>query len=338
MDVIATIHKNPYHTDRNQKMIEAGVDVFRIKCSHFGVEDIAKHLMLAREQINASGRKVKILADLPEAKIRLGIFPIETVNVVPGDVFTFTFGENTPDIKRFVPVRYRNLGLLVKVGEHFFIGDGLVGMEVRRIIDNDTFEAVSLNTGRMIQCHPLTFPSFMDSLDHITPFLDEIIAILPQSKPEMVSFSFVSSRAMLDRLIGKLLPLTSADWHPMIIAKIESQGGVDHIDEILPAVQGIMVARGDLALNVPFQKVGMIQKMLVAKARQANKYVIVSTGMLQSLLDNYLPMRSDILDLTNACLDGASAVMLCSETAHSPTPERTIQVAKAIIAEVEGTR
>lgn len=338
MDVIATIHKNPYYSDRNARMIDAGVDVFRIKCSHFGVDDINKHLKLAREQITASGKPVKLLADLPEAKIRLGVFHTETIQVKAGDLFTFTFAEQTPDTAHFLPVRFKNLGAMTKPGETFFVGDGLVGMKVGRIVDADTFEATALNGGRMVQCSPLTFPSFMDQMDHVTPFLDEIIRILPESKPEMVAFSFVSSKAMIERLLAKLQAVMTPDWHPMVIAKIESQGGVDNIGEILPLVQGIMVARGDLALNVPFEKLGLIQKRLVAKARQAGKYVIVSTGMLQSLLDNYLPMRSDILDVTNACLDGASAIMCCPETAHSPTPERAVQVAKAIIHEVETFR
>ena len=143
---------------------------------------------------------------------------------------------------------------------------------------------------------------------------------------------------MLERLIAKLMAVTTPEWRPMIIAKIESQGGVDNIDEILELAQGIMVARGDLALNVPFEELGLHQKRLVRKARAAGKFVIVSTGMLQSLLDNYLPMRSDILDVTNACLDGADAIMLCPETAHSETPERAVQVAKAIIGAVERSR
>jgi len=169
------------------------------------------------------------------------------------------------------------------------------------------------------------------------PEIDEILAELPKSKPDMVAFSFVKSRQMLETLIAKLERQLTPDWRPLVIAKIESQEGVDNIDEILNICHGIMVARGDLALSVPFEKLGLIQKKLVAKARARYKYSIVATDMLGSLLDNYIPARSDILDVTNACLDGASAIMLCPETAHSETPERAIQVARAIIGEVENS-
>ena len=336
--VIATVHKKPYYHDRNQRMIEAGVDIFRMKCSHFGVEDIEQHLKMCREQINASGRPVKLLADLPEAKIRLGVFHEEKIHVTAGSELTFTYADETPHTDQLIPVRFAGLGTKVQTGETFYAGDGTLAFEVTEILNADSFKARALNASRLIQCSPLTFPSFMDSLDHVTPFLDEILAVLPESRPEYVAFSFVNSKAMLARLIEKLMKHTSDHWRPIVIAKIESPSGVKNIDEILELAQGIMVARGDLALNVPFEELGLHQKRLVRKARAAGKFVIVSTGMLQSLLDNYLPMRSDILDVTNACLDGADAIMLCPETAHSETPERAVQVAKAIIGAVERSR
>lgn len=334
MDVIATLWKKPYYQDRNQKMIDAGVDVLRIKCSHWDIADISHALERARAQIDASGRPVKLLADLPEAKIRLGEFPQKTVTLPAHTEYRFQTSERSPDHESFFPVKFGKLSSKLEVGDHFYLGDGQLSLVVTRLIDDDTFLARTLNQSRVSMCTAMTFPRLADTLDHVTPALDAILAELPKSKPDIVAFSFVSSRAMIERLVGKLLPHLTNDWRPMIIAKIESPAGVANIDEILPCVNGIMVARGDLGLTTPYAELGLVQKKLVAKARQAGKYVIVATQALQSLLDNYLPMRSDILDVTNACLDGASAIMLCAETAHSETPERAVTVAKEIIAAV----
>lgn len=332
MDVIATIWKNPYHTDRNQNMIDVGVNAFRVKCSHLPAEEISECLVKAREHINTSGKSVKLLADLPEAKIRLGEFPQGKIQVGANILFRFKFAKNSTDPVIFIPVKVGGLTDRIHVGDQFYSGDGQILWEVSEIEDKDTFLAKTMNAGTLVQRSALTFPKLADNLNHITPFIDEILAHLPKSKPDMVAFSFVNSRAMLETLISKLSTYTSDDWNPLVIAKIESKKGVENIDEILELTQGIMVARGDLGLNIPYAEVGVVQKRLVAKAKQQNKYVIVATQCLQSLLENNIPMRSDILDVTNSCLDGASAIMLCPETAHSETPERAVQVAKEIIA------
>lgn len=338
MDVIATIWKDPYYAERNQKMLEAGVDVFRMKFSHADLAKVSASLQAARAQVDAHGKGVRLLADLPEAKIRIGKIPDVSIKLAQDKIYTFVSAESTDDVEQFIPVAYPHLASQLNIGDLFYTGDGQLQFEVTVTDHADQFHARAMNNGALYNRCAITCEKLTDQLDHVTDELDAILAELPKSKPEMVAFSFVSSRHMLERLIQKLARVTTPDWQPLVIAKIESQGGIDNIEEIMKLAHGIMVARGDLALTVPFERLGLIQKMLVAKARRAGKYVIVSTGMLQSLLENYLPMRSDILDLTNACLDGASAVMLCKETAISETPERAVMVAKKIIAAVEASR
>ncbi|MDP1709381.1 MAG: pyruvate kinase [Candidatus Komeilibacteria bacterium] len=336
MHIIATIWKKPYYHDRNQRMIEAGVDVFRVKCGHIPADEVAVCLNEARKQINENGGRVKLLADLPEAKLRIGEYPQERVRVQKNQEFRFLHGPLSSDPEAYIPFRHEELGKMVHVGDRLLVNDGKLMFEVTTKHSDREFIAKTLNEGDLVQRSAIMLPRVMDELDHIVPEIDEMLAILPQSKPEMVAFSFVKSSQMLETLISKLEKHLTPDWRPMIIAKIESQEGVDNIDEILNVCHGIMVARGDMALTIPFEKLGLIQKKLVAKARARYKYSIVATGILGSLLDNYIPARSDILDVTNACLDGASAIMLCPETAHSETPERAVQVARAIIDEVEG--
>lgn len=338
MDIIATIWKTPYHKDRNQRMMDAGVDVFRVKCSHNDAKTISEALVSARRHIRESGKPVRILADLPEAKIRLGEFPQKQIEVSEGAVLNFKLAAESPGPDQFIPVNISKLGVSLSVDDRFYVGDGQICFKVSEVIGEDSFKAIAENTGTLIFRTSLTIPKFTDSLDHITPFIDEIIAELPKSKPDMISFSFISSGEMLKKLRSKLNPHIGPEWNPMIIAKIESQKGIENIDEILGSADGVMVARGDLALNFPYEKLGVIQKHLVAKAKKSEKYVIVSTQVLPSLLSNYIPARSDINDLTNIVIDGASAVMHCTETAHNEHPERVIAASRKIIEAVEKSK
>jgi pyruvate kinase len=337
MDIIATIWKTPYQTERNARMMEAGVDTFRIKCSHGTPKEISTALQAARQQINNSTKPIKLLADLPEAKLRLGNFPQERMRVEANTEFRFLHGPESSDPHAYTPFVTPELANHLAVGDRFYIGDGHLELEVVTIHSPNEFIAKTLSHGLLTRRTGLTIPHIMDKLDHIVPEIDDILAELPKSKPDMVSFSFVRSQAMMHTLIDKLLTVTTSTWRPMVIAKIESQQGVENIDEILEVCHGIMVARGDLALNVPFEQLGLVQKRLVAKARAAGKYVIVATGALESLMHVSLPSRADILDVTNSCLDGASAIMLCPETAHSEHPERAVGIARSIISTVESS-
>ncbi|MFC1787671.1 pyruvate kinase [Patescibacteria group bacterium] len=335
MDVIATIWKKPYSQKRNQHMIDAGVDCFRVKCSHLPVDDIFRCLMSARQHLDSVDQKVKLLVDLPEAKIRIGEFPQEKAELEAGEEFLFS-GEVcsiSPDL--LIPIKMKNVAAQLYVGDRFYVGDGQLCFEVTKIINQNQFRAKNLNPGQLIQCSSLAIPKLADKLDHFTAEFDQILPLLSKCRPEMVAVSFVSSADMLIKFRHKLKPFLTHEWEPMILAKIESAKGVENIDEILDVSEGIIVARGDLGLNMPYQELGLIQKRLVAKARQKGKYVIVATQMPQSLLNNYLPMRSDILDITNACLDGVSAIMFDSGTAQSKTSERVVQVAKEIIWEIQ---
>lgn len=335
MEVIATIWKTPYYPNRNAAMIEAGVDAFRIKCSHGNTQEIGAALLAARSQIDTCNWPVKLLADLPEAKLRLGAFPQIRIEVDHNVEFRFLHGLESSDPHAYIPFKTPELANHLNIGDTFIIGDGHLELEVIAIHSSNEFIARTCSRGLLTQYTSITIPSLMDQLDPIVPEIDQLITQLPKSHPDMVSFSFVRNQAMMHTLMDKLLAVTTPTWRPMIIAKIESQEGVRNVDEILEACHGIMVARGDLALNIPFEKMGLIQKRLVAKARQAGKYVIVATGSLQSLAHTALPSRADIIDVTNSCLDGASAIMLCDETAHTEHPERAVAIAKKIISAVE---
>ena len=335
MHIIATIWKKPYNPAHVQAMIDAGVDALRVKCSHDSAEEIAQTLSLVRKQITASGKNIDLIVDLPEAKLRLGRFPQERIKICEGQEFRFLYGQLSSDPLAYVPFVTENLADNLRVGEKFFVQDGNLQFEVTAIHSPNEFIAKSCHGGELVQSSAISITDMADKLNHIVPFIDEMLAKLPASKPEMIAFSFIKSRAMLQELIDKLKKHTTNNWNPRILAKIESKEGIDNIDEILDLVFGIMVARGDLALTTPFETLGLSQKYLVSKARKQGKYCVVATGTLTSMLSQALPARSDILDITNSCLDGASAIMLCNETAHHKNPGKVIETAKKIINAVE---
>lgn len=335
MQVIATIWKDPYYAERNQAMINTGVDILRIKCSHGDAEHISKALIKTREHISQSDKDILLLADLPEAKLRLGIFPQKQISVKVEQEFRFLYGPESSDPHAYIPFQTEGLADYLKVGEKFCIQEGQMSFIVSAIHSPNEFIAKTCHAGQVVQATGMTIPRAINKLSHIVPEIDEILAKLPESKPDMIAFSFIKSRAMLEKLLSKLHKHISPEWNPRVIAKIESQEGVDNIDEILELVDGIMIARGDLALTVPYEYLGLIQKRLVAKSRAAGKYSIVATGVLTSMLTQHIPQRSDILDITNATLDGASAIMLCGETALHENPERSVMAAKRIISAVE---
>ena len=316
-------------------MIDAGADIFRVKCGHIPVDDISECLGFARQQISQQARPVRLLADLPEAKMRIGEFPQERAEIVADREYRFLHGPLSGDPEAYIPVKTAGLGAFLSEGDLFMLCDGALSFCVTTIHGENEFIARALNSSVLLQRTSLVAPRIMDRLDHIVPEIDAILAELPKSRPDMVAFSFIKNQDMMLTLANKLLAVTTANWRPMMLAKIESQEGVNNVDEILEVCHGIMIARGNLALTVPYEELGLIQKRLVAKARRAGKYVIVSTGMLSSMLTNHTPQRSDILDVTNTCLDGASAIMLCPETAHSDHPERAVEAARKIITAVE---
>src|SRR3989339_16707 len=191
MDIIATVWKKPYYADRNQRMIDAGVNAFRMKCSGLEIADISLALAAARQQIDASGTPVRLLVDLPEAKIRLGRFPQERLEVEEGEEFRFLFGPESSDPHAYIPFTKEGLARTLNVGDTFYLGDGHLELVITAIHSPNEFIAKSLAHGLFTQATGITIPALMDTLDHVVPEIDQIIAELPKSRPDMVSFSFV---------------------------------------------------------------------------------------------------------------------------------------------------
>ena len=339
MYIVATISINSYTADKIEEIIRAGAEVLRYNFSHGTPEEMTEKVNVAKEVINRLNvtEKVKILADLPGSKIRLGDIPVpgKVLPVTCGEVFTFKTGATTPDPCQFIPVNHPSIGAMVRKGDIFTLADGEIGFEVLENIDHDTFRARVLNTSRIPALKACNITKGIDELNHLTEKTIAHINNLPSINPDWVAFSFVNSTNYLKRAKDLLKPLITDDWQPRIVSKIETPQGIERTDEIAKESDIVLVARGDMGLMCPIELIGIYQKQIIRAAKAANKEVIVSTQILESVVSSYVPGRSDVLDLTNIILDGADGIMLARETGVSPTPGHSVEVARRIINAVE---
>jgi pyruvate kinase len=339
MYIVATISKNSYAPEKVREIIVAGATVLRFNFSHGTPEEVAEKIFTARKVIAELGMqdKVRIMADLPGDKIRLGAWG-QDLFVTAQQQVTFRPAHQSDDPFGWLPVAKDNICNLVHAGDTITCGDGEVALKVK-MVASDYFTAVAINDGKIMHLKALNIGRGIDALDHITSKTIEHIKHLDNIKPELVAFSFVNSKEFIKRgkeLLAEFAPETAKI--AKIVAKVETAQGVEMIDEIAKAADIVLVARGDLGLTMPIEALGLSQKKIVLATKKVGKEVIVSTQILESLLQSYTPLRSDVLDLTNIVLDGADGIMLAKETGISANPGYSVATAKKIIEHVEQYR
>ena len=298
------------------KMAEAGMNVARANFSH---GDYAQHqrrfdlIKKVREELN---KPIAILLDTKGPEYRIGMFEDGEITLKAGDTFTFTTEQITGNQER-VSVSYKKLCEELEVGDPILVNNGLVRFNVKEISGHDIKCEVEIG-GKLSNRKSMSFPSkhlkqeFLSEVDKqdllfgIKNDIDYVAASFVSCKQDMVDM-----RNFLDANGGKDIE---------IIAKIENRFGVDNVDEICEIADGIMVARGDLGVEVPFIEVPSIQKMLIKKCRMKGKIVVTATEMLESMINNPRPTRAEISDVANAVYDGTSAIMLSGESAAGKYP------------------
>lgn len=337
MFIIATISKNSYAPEKIREIILAGASVLRFNFSHGTPEQMLEHIQVAKQVIAelGLGGQVKIMADLPGAKLRLGQFEPFDYPVKAGQLVVFKSAKESLDPGDFIPVNAENIGRLVQLEQEISVADGSPNFMVKKILSDDSFLAVALNNGLLIHMKALNVGQGVDLQDHITPEFLAHAENLSQIKPDWIALSFANSADFVERAKTVLRQKMGVAELPPIVAKIETAQGVQQIEEIARVVDILMVARGDLAVTTPFELLGLSQKRIVRAAKTANKPVIVATQILESLLNERVPTRSEILDLTNIILDGADGIMFAKETGLSLTPGFSVSIAKKIIDAVE---
>nr|WP_092071889.1 pyruvate kinase [Dendrosporobacter quercicolus]NSL49453.1 pyruvate kinase [Dendrosporobacter quercicolus DSM 1736]SDM30901.1 pyruvate kinase [Dendrosporobacter quercicolus] len=313
-----------------EAMIEAGMNVARFNFSHGNHQDHAARIALVRAAAEKAGKPVALLLDTKGPEMRIGKFAEGKVHLQEGQKFILTTREIT-GTKDEVSVNHKLLPTEVSPGDKILLSDGLIGLQVQAVEGQDILTTV-LNGGQISNLKRVAAPGVAVNL----PFLSEqdIADILFGASHDMdfVAASFVQRGADV-LAIRRVLEEAGATMD--IIAKIENAEGVHNIDEILKVVDGLMVARGDLGVEIPTEEVPIVQKDLIEKCNRAGKPVITATQMLESMVTNPRPTRAEASDIANAIMDGTDVIMLSGETASGQYPVEAVQMMAKIAIRTE---
>jgi pyruvate kinase len=330
--IVATLGPACSSKEVIKKMIDAGVNVFRINFSHADYTDVKERIDIIRELNDEFGYTTAILADLQGPKLRVGVMK-EDVVVNPGDIITFQTAEDVPGTKERVYMNYKEFPRDVNPGEKILLDDGKLMFEA--LETNGSTEVVC----KVIQGGPLkskkgvNLPNTKVSLPALTKkdIKDALFAI--EQEVDWIALSFVRTPKDLEEL-QDLIAKHSAYKIP-IVAKIEKPEAVENIDKIVAFCDGLMVARGDLGVEIPAHEVPLIQKKLIHRAKTARIPVIVATQMMETMITSLTPTRAEVNDVANSVMDGADAVMLSGETSVGNYPVEVIEKMTQIIEAVE---
>jgi len=332
--IVATLGPASSDKETLRKMIEAGVDVFRINFSHADYADVKKRIKIIRELNEELGIYTAILADLQGPKLRVGVMAGEVV-VAPGDEITFITGKPFEGNAEKVYMNYAEFPRDVNPGERILLDDGKLMFEVLSTNKVDEVRAKVIQGGPLKSKKGVNLPNTNISLPALTKkdIKDAIFAI--SQDVDWIALSFVRfSQDLID--LQNLIAEHSKHKIP-IIAKIEKPEAVENIDKIVSYCDGLMVARGDLGVEVPAQEVPLIQKTLVLRAKKARIPVIIATQMMETMITSLTPTRAEVNDVANSVMDGADAVMLSGETSVGNYPVQVIEKMASILVSVEGS-
>jgi pyruvate kinase len=328
--IVATLGPASRNPKILRSLMEAGVDVVRLNFSHGSHEEHDESIRMIRDLADALDRPVAILADLAGPKIRIGDFEAEGVDLDPGDRFTLTTREIRGN-RQGVAVNYAGLPQDVKPGEPVLLNDGLLEMKVEGVEGPDVRCQVIVG-GRLTSRKGVALPMTRLSLPCLTKKDRADLKFGLERGIDFVGLSFVRSAAEVE---DTKAIITELGYDTPVCAKIERHEALDHLEAIVAAVDSVMVARGDLAVDASFERVPMIQKRIIKLANQAGKPVITATQMLRSMVDNPRPTRAEATDVANAVFDGTDAVMLSEESAIGGYPVETVRVMDRIVRAAE---
>ncbi|MCF8078963.1 MAG: pyruvate kinase [Desulfobacterales bacterium] len=328
--IICTIGPSSESAEVLREMVAAGMSVARLNFSHGTLEEHREKIRKIRQVSAELDRPVAILQDLRGPKIRVGAIPEPGVELRPGQPFSLTTESVAGDSSR-VSVTYANLPAEVAAGDRILLADGLMELVVDSI--SGTEIRCSVVTGGTLTSHKgINLPSGSLQVAAITEKDLEDLRFGLANDVDYVALSFV--RSPEDILLLKR-HIKEAGKNVPVIAKVEKHEALDHIEEIVEAADAVMVARGDLGVEIPLQRVPGIQKQIVRRANAAGKPVIIATQMLRSMVDAPRPTRAEAGDVANAVLDGADAVMLSEETANGRYPVAAVRYMALIAEEAE---
>ncbi|MDB4086543.1 pyruvate kinase [Flavobacteriaceae bacterium] len=332
--IIATLGPSSTEKSMLKALVKEGVNVFRVNFSHANHNEVKQTVLNIREISSALNIHVAILGDLQGPKIRLGIVK-DDVYIENGETISITTDEIEFGNSSLVSINYKDFPKDVSKGEKILIDDGKLILKVLETNKKNLVKAEIIQGGELKSRKGVNLPNTKLSLPALTKKdkADAVFAL--ENNFDWLALSFVRSKKdvyELEELINK----NSKDKIP-IIAKIEKPEAILNLDAILHAADGLMVARGDLGLEIPAEEVPLKQKLMVNMAKKARKPIIIATQMMESMIDSLTPSRAEVNDVANSVMDGADAVMLSGETSVGQYPVEVIQTVGKIIKGVENS-
>jgi pyruvate kinase len=331
--IVCTIGPASESPEIMKQMIEAGMNIARL---NFSYGDFATHKRVIehlRAASAAAGRRVTLMADLPGPKMRIGMIAPEPVELKPGDTFTLTTDSVIGDGSR-ASVSFPRLPSTVKPGDALYLNDGFIELEVAEVRKNDVICKIRVG-GELRSRKGLNLPGIDLGLRAFTDQDHEWLRFAKEQNVDAISQSFVESGADMAAVREAAV---SMEYRPFLIAKIERSKALDQIDRILEETDGMMIARGDLGVEIPIEEIAVAQKQLMRKANMLGKPVITATQMLESMTDHRRPTRAEATDVANAVLDGTDCVMLSAESATGKYPVESVTMLASIARAIEPHR
>lgn len=329
--IVATVGPACDSYEKLLELVKAGVNVFRLNFSHGSHEDKAKIIDFIFKINKSEPYNISILADLQGPKLRVGDLEGGAIEINEGDILTFS-NEKVVGTKEKIYVSYPDLHSDVKVGEKILIDDGKLEVVVKEITKNKEVKVMVTLGGTLLPKKGVNLPDTAISLPSLTEKDLADLDFIMKQKVDWVALSFVRSP---EDIIDLKRRIKSAGHKAKVIAKIEMPQAITNLRDIIIESDGVMIARGDLGVELPVEEVPLIQKDIIKKCLHRAKPVIVATQMMESMIDRTKPNRSEITDVANAVLEGADAVMLSGETATGKYPRLVVETMTKIIMKIE---
>lgn len=331
--IVATVGPASEHPETLRAMVLAGLNVARLNFSHGTEHDHRGLIETIRAVAAQTGRRVAILGDLPGPKMRIGDLTEEPIVLERDQTLTLTTREVKGNAQR-VSVSFSGLPAAVRPGDRLFINDGFILLKVLEVRGEEVLCSVRVG-GELRSRKGLNLPGIDLGISAFTEQDRAWLAFAAANGVDALSQSFVAGPGDMEAVRAAA---ASLDYHPFLIAKIERAEALANLDAILAASDGIMVARGDLGVEIPIEEIALTQKRIVARANRAGKPVITATQMLESMVQVRRPTRAEATDVANAILDGTDAVMLSAESAMGAYPVESVAMLAGIAAAVEPQR
>lgn len=331
--IICTIGPATQSQDMMDALLRAGMNVARLNFSHGDFDSHGETIKLLRAASQRTGHRLAIMADLPGPKMRIGELAVEPIELKAGDDFILTTESITGDEQR-VSVSFKELPLTVKSGDALYLNDGLISLLVKDIVGNDVICEIR-SGGELRSRKGLNLPGIDLGFSAFTAHDRDCLEFALKQGVDAVSQSFVANK---EDILDLRQAAIDMGFNPFVIAKIERSGAMDNLDEILKVSDGIMVARGDLGVEIPISSIAVAQKQIMHNAANYCKPVITATQMLESMTEHRRPTRAEATDVANAILDGTDAVMLSGESAMGKYPIDATSMLAEIAAQTEPYR